>query len=207
MQNNTWPGGDLKTTRAALLDAFPTNETWGPSAIIDVCRKILPRETVATVDTGAHRILLAQQWTCYSPRTLLQSTALCTMGTAVPLAAGYKLASPETPVIAFSGDAGMEMILGELATLRDMNLNIPIIVFVDESLALIEMKQRRDQMKNLGVDFNGTNFADVAKAIGGRGVIASSRETLKVALHNALTAETFSVIACSIGRKAYEDRF
>ena len=76
-------------------------------------------------------------WRCPAPRTLLQSSGLCTMGCALPLAIGYKLAKPGRPVIAFMGDAGLEMILGELATLRDLNLNVLVVVFVDQSLALI----------------------------------------------------------------------
>ena len=200
-----WPGREPELTRAALLSAFPKTVAWGPAAIIDVCRKVMPRHSVATVDTGAHRILLAQQWECYAPRTLLQSTGLCTMGTAVPLAAGYKLAAPETPVIAFSGDAGLEMVLGELATLRDKNISFPIIVFADDSLALIEMKQRGNQMANCGVDFGGTDFEGVARAMGGKGKTVHSRTELQDALNEALHAASFTVISCPIGRRAYED--
>ena len=45
------------------------------------------------------------------------------------------LASPERAVVAFTGDAGLEMILGELATLRDLKLPVIVVVFVDASLA------------------------------------------------------------------------
>lgn len=205
-RNGAWPGGEPAAVRAALAEAFPGDEAWGPAAVIDVCREVLPRGTVAAVDTGAHRILLAQQWECYGPRTLLQSTGLCTMGTAAPLAAGYKLAAPETPVAAFSGDAGMEMILGELATLRDAALSFPIIVFVDRSLALIELKQRRDGLDNCGVDFGGTDFAAAAEAMGGRGVTATNRDELRRAVHDAMASPAFTLIACPIGRKAYDGR-
>ena len=201
-----WPGKEPDLTRAALLSAFPKTGDWGPAAIIDVCREVMPRESVATVDTGAHRILLAQQWECYAPRTLLQSTGLCTMGTAVPLAAGYKLAAPEAPVIAFSGDAGLEMVLGELATLRDKNINFPIVVFADDSLALIEMKQRGNGMTNCGVDFGRTDFEGVAKAMGGKGKTVRSRTELQDTLNEALNAASFTVISCPIGRKAYEGK-
>ena len=95
-------------------------------------RQAMPRNTIAAVDTGAHRILLSQAWECYEPRGLMQSTALCTMGVALPLAIGRKLAEPERPLIAFCGDAGLEMILGELATARDLRLAIPVVVFVDD---------------------------------------------------------------------------
>jgi len=206
-RNGAWPQGQAVAAKTELVRAFPRDETWGPGAVIDVCREIFPRNGVASVDTGAHRILLAQQWECYVPRTLLQSTGLCTMGTAVPLAAGHKLALPDVPVIAFTGDAGMEMILGELATLRDARLAIPIIVFVDESLALIELKQRRDGMDNRGVDFGGTDFPAAAAAMGGRGVAAGNRAELRAAVTEALSADTYTVIACPIGRQAYDGRF
>lgn len=206
-RNGAWPDGQPAQVREQLTSAFPSDDIWGPAAVIDVCRDVFPRDGVATVDTGAHRILLAQQWVCYGPRTLLQSTGLCTMGTAVPLAAGHKLAQPETPVMAFCGDAGMEMILGELATLRDAALAFPIIVFVDESLALIEMKQRRDEMENCGVDFGGTDFAAAAQALGGNGITVDNRDDLRDAVTTAFVSDSFTVIACPIGRRAYDGRF
>ncbi|MEK9722203.1 MAG: thiamine pyrophosphate-binding protein [Rhodospirillaceae bacterium] len=206
-RNGAWLGGEPAEVRAALAAAFPRDEAWGPAAVVDVCRQVFPRDGVAAVDTGAHRILLAQQWDCFAPRTLLQSTGLCTMGTAVPLAAGHKLAKPDVPAMAFTGDAGLEMILGELATLRDQALALPVVVFVDESLALIELKQRHDGMNNRGVDFGGTDFAAAARALGGYGVVAADREALRAAMTDALVADRFTVIACPIGRKAYDGRF
>jgi len=110
-------------------------------------------------------------------------------------------------VIAFTGDGGMEMILGELATLRDMRLPVVIVVFVDESLALIELKQRANKQDNLGVDFGGTDFAKLAEIMGGIGVTATDRTTLESAIADGLRADTFTLIACPIGRKAYDGRF
>lgn len=49
-------------------------------------------------------------WDCPAPRgSVLQSSGLCTMACAVPLAAGTKLGRPSVPVLAFVGDAGLEM--------------------------------------------------------------------------------------------------
>ncbi len=204
--HQTWPAGEPQKIKDALAKAFPRDEAWGPAAVIDAARRAFPREGFAAVDTGAHRILLSQQWECYVPRRLAQSTGLCTMGCALPLAMGHKLANPETPVIAFTGDAGMEMILGELATLRDMKLPVVVVVFVDESLALIELKQRGNGQGNLGVDFGGTDFPAVAEAMGGRGIWASSRGDIEAAIQDGLDADTFTLIACPIGRKAYDGR-
>ncbi len=204
--SETWPDGEPAAAKARLREKLSVDETWGPAAIIDEARKVCPRNTVATVDSGAHRIVLSQIWECYEARGLLQSTALCTMGCAVPLAIGRKLAEPERPVIAFIGDAGLEMFLGELATARDLKLGIPIVVFIDEQLGLIELKQRGLQMPNVGVDFDGTDFTAVAKAMGGHGVVASTREELNEAVTESFKADTFTLISAPIGRRAYDGR-
>lgn len=203
---DTWPKGEPAAAKETLAGAFGQNEAWGPAAIVETVRAALPRNGVATVDSGAHRILLSQVWSCFNERQLLQSTGLCTMGCALPLAIGAKVAEPERPVVCFTGDAGLEMILGELATLRDLKLAVPVVVFVDRSLALIELKQRGVGMKNLAVDFDGTDFAAVGQALGGRGVTVDNREALARAMQEALSADTFTMLACTFDRKAYDGR-
>lgn len=202
----TWPDGEPAAAKEVLSGAYGQNEAWGPAAIVETVRAALPRNGVATVDSGAHRILLSQVWSCFGERQLLQSTGLCTMGCALPLAIGAKVADPDRPVVCFTGDAGLEMILGELATLRDLKLAVPVVVFVDRSLALIELKQRGIGMKNLAVDFDGTDFAAVGQALGGRGVTVETRAELATAIQQALAADTFTVLACKFDRKAYDGR-
>ena len=203
---NTWTGGEIPAARAALAKAFHIDEEWGPAAVVNEARKACPAGTVATVDSGAHRIVLSHVWECDHIGGLLQSTALCTMGCAVPLAVGRKLAEPGRPVIAFVGDAGLEMFLGELATIRDLKLGIPIVTFVDEQLGLIELKQRNSQMANLGVEFSGTDFNGVARAMGGYGAVARSREELNSAISESFDRDSFTVISAVIGRNAYDGR-
>jgi acetolactate synthase-1/2/3 large subunit len=203
----TWPDGEPAAARAKLRGFFASGGDWGPSRIVEVVRAALPREAVATVDSGAHRILLSQLWDCYAPRGLLQSTALCTMGGALPLAIGYKAARPEAPVVAFTGDAGLEMVLGELASLRDLGLPLIIVVFVDASLALIEMKQRRAGLANLGVDFGATDFPALARALGGHGVGVRDAATLEREVGAALDREGFTLLACEVPRQSYDGLF
>ena len=220
-----WPQGEPAAVRLALKAAFgPTpgmadgrppgrgQPNWGPATAFHTIRRVLPRHAVVTADSGAHRILLSQAWEAYQPRTLLQSSALCTMGCAVPLAIGAKLATPDTPVVAFVGDAGMEMVLGELATLRDLALPVVIVVLVDSSLALIELKQRRSKLPNVGVDFGATDFAAVAEAMGGHGVVVGDAPhvapaQLATSMVDALDRDRFTLIACQIGRRPYDGTF
>ena len=201
-----WTDKQPDRVKQALRDAFADDADFSPTTVIETARSLLPNNTVATVDAGAHRILLSQLWTCYRPHTLLQSTGLCTMGCALPLAIGYGIAETSAPVVAFVGDAGLEMVLGELATLRDSERAVIVIVFVDASLALIELKQRNLGMQNRGVDFPKTDFAAIAHALGGGGIDAYDQEQLARAIKDALVADTFTVIACHLPRQAYDGR-
>jgi acetolactate synthase I/II/III large subunit len=205
---STGPSARAVQLRADLKKAFSARGDWGPDIAFDVLRKAVPRDAVATADSGAHRILLSQQWECYRERGLLQSSALCTMGCALPLAAGYKFAAPDTPVLAVMGDAGLEMVAGELATLRDLKLPVIICVMVDRSLTLIEMKQRGSQLPNAGVDFGATDFVAVARAFGGHGASVADPTSLRREVAAALKrTDVFTLLAIEIGTRAYEGRF
>lgn len=205
--HDTWPGGDPATTKAALAKAFPQDDEWGPEGVIAEARAALPPSTRASVDSGAHRILLSQMWDCPMPRALIQSTALCTMGCAVPMAMGLALADPHSPAVGFVGDGGFLMVAGELTTAADMGLKPIIIVFVDASLALIELKQRQRQLKNAGVDYpRKHDIAGIGRAMGGAGVTVRNRAALRAAIEGALEADTFTVIAAEIDRGGYDGR-
>jgi len=202
-----WADDSIAKAQANLKAAFTAPDTWGPAQAMAITRRVMPTNTIATADSGAHRILLSQMWTCTEPRQLLQSSALCTMGVAVPMAIGFAMAKPDVPVIAFTGDAGMEMVMGELATLRDSKRPVIIFTFVDQSLALIELKQRKTGRDNLGVDFPGTDFEAVGNALGGTGVTVSDPAGLEAALNDALNRDGFTLLACVIDRKAYDGTF
>ena len=207
-----WPGDAIGTAKAALAALFRGPEIrgpeiWGPHAVFRTLRRIMPPQTIVTADSGAHRILVSQMWQCDAPRLMLQSTALCTMACAVPLAAGAKMGRPDLPVLAFVGDAGLEMGAGELATLRDLRLPVILCVLVDESLALIEMKQRAGQRPTLGVEFGGTDFPALARAFGGFGVWVEDTAALAQAAREALSRDHFTLIAARIGKRAYDGAF
>ena len=201
-----WSDGEIPRTRAALAEAFPLSDDWGPAGVIAECIATLPGDTALTADSGAHRILLSQMWPCSSPRQMVQSSGLCTMGCAVPLAIGRKLAEPDRCVVSFSGDAGFLMVAGELATAAEMGLAPIFVVFVDASLALIELKQRQRQLPNAGVDFGRHDFAAIGRAFGGAGQTVRNRAELRAALKTAMQAETFTVIAAEIDREGYDGR-
>ncbi|MCU0800617.1 MAG: thiamine pyrophosphate-binding protein [Rhodobacteraceae bacterium] len=202
-----WPDGAASQARGALQAAFAAPADWGPHQVFQTLRRVMPPETIITADSGAHRILVSQMWQSPGPRQVLQSSGLCTMACAVPLAAGAALGPAPGPVLAFVGDAGLEMGAGELATLAALRLPVVICVLVDNSLSLIEMKQRGSQRPNLGVDFAGTDFAALARAFGGHGVAVDDAQTLAQVANEALQRKTFTLIAAQIARRAYDGAF
>lgn len=199
-----WPDAGWQEIRDRYWEAFSPRSDWGPDVAIAEMMAVAPDDTVITADSGAHRILLSQQWRAKLPRAVLQSSALCTMGCALPLAMGFKHAAPGRPVIGFMGDAGLEMVLGELATLRDLGLPLVVVVFVDRSLSLIELKQRRSGLQNAGVDFGRTDFAALARAFGGNAITVSGPGEAGPALEDAFGAGRFTLIEVEIPRRAYD---
>ncbi|MEL6689104.1 MAG: thiamine pyrophosphate-binding protein [Pseudomonadota bacterium] len=198
---------EAKALRTALRETFAATDSWGPGQIIATCQDVLPDDVLATCDSGAHRILLSQMWQAHFPRALTQSTGLCTMGCSMPLAMGAQIVEPERTIVSFMGDAGFLMTTGELATAAERGLKTIFVVFVDSSLALIELKQRQRQMKNAGVDFGLHDYAAIAQAFGGAGATVTSKAELEAALEAAQEADTFTVIAALFDRKAYDGTF
>jgi acetolactate synthase I/II/III large subunit len=201
------PAPKITTLKSALAAAFAPEPEWGPGVVFETLRRLAPPGTVATADSGAHRILMSQMWRCDEPRSLLQSSGLCTMACSLPLAMGYQLARPERQVIAVMGDAGLEMGIGELTTLRDLGMPVLVVVLQDERLALIDLKQRASGRPQSGVSFGATDFAAVAQAYGGMGVTVSTQAELeRAALAAFARRDCFTLIAARIAPDAYEGR-
>jgi len=190
--------------RTALRQTFAAGGDFDPRAIAHAIRATWPDEGFVSVDTGAHRIVFNQAFEARVPHRIVQSSGLCTMGCAVPLAIGIAVATDE-PVLAVVGDGGLDMVLGELLTARDLNVPLVVVVIDDQSLGLIALKQARDGLPRLGVDLGATRYADVANAMGGHGVRAESQAALKRAILDARTRGGLTVIHCPISKSAYED--
>jgi acetolactate synthase-1/2/3 large subunit len=200
-----WPEREPMRVRSALRAAFAPDPSAGfsPLAVAAVLSRMLPESARLTIDTGAHRIVLSQALRARWPGQILQSNGLCTMGYALPCAIGLALASGRM-LLAAMGDGGLEMVLGELATLRDLALPVIVIVFDDQSLALIDQKQQDAGLRRRGVWLGATDHVALAEAFGGRGVRVHDVGALEQALAEALrTRDRFSVISCALARGEY----
>ena len=113
--------------RKEVNDALDTpSRGLSPQRAMEVARAVLPRETMATCDAGASRLLVVQKWQSYGPREFLTSNGLGSMGYAMPGALAARLAYPDRPVVAFTGDGGLLMAVADLQTA--MREKLPFMV-------------------------------------------------------------------------------
>src|SRR5690606_2555450 len=106
----------------------------------------LPADARITIDAGAHMLPVLHLWHCEEPNHSLISRGLSTMGFALPAAIAAALAEPERTTVAFTGDGGLMMCLGEMGTAIQQGCAPIVVVFNDSALTLIGAKQKRRQL-------------------------------------------------------------
>ncbi|MFV0592962.1 MAG: thiamine pyrophosphate-binding protein [Draconibacterium sp.] len=151
-----WENNQLGERKNRMLQKLaPPPGSFGPRAILDELRKVFPDEGILTVDVGAHLHLLGQQWRTPKPGKLMMTNGWSGMGFAIPAAMAAKMCYPQLPVAALMGDGGFYMTVGELATVKRLNLNIVFVVINDSSLSLINIKQaKKNYDSHYGTDWN-----------------------------------------------------
>jgi acetolactate synthase-1/2/3 large subunit len=139
---NDWDLGAMAERRAAMFARLgPSNQGFGPKGALAVLREVLPRDGIMTCDVGAHTHLIGQLWATPAPGLQIMTNGWSTMGFGIPSAIAAKLMCPGKHVCAVVGDGGFLMTAGELATAARLNLNVVIVLFADNELALIRIKQ------------------------------------------------------------------
>lgn len=116
-------------------------ETTPGAYLIAPLRRVLPRNAIVACDVTAMALWLYAQFPVYEPNTLLSAAAYITMGWGVPAAAGAKIAAPERPVVAVTGDGGFMMSCQELATIASEGLDLTIVIVNDQCLSTIARLQ------------------------------------------------------------------
>ena len=222
--------GNLKSLMSALAADCAEGQGWGeksaatfrddvvkalntpakglsPQRAMEVARGVLPRDTIATCDAGASRLLVVQKWQSYGPREFLTSNGLGSMGYAIPGALGARLAHPDRPIVAFTGDGGFMMAVAELQTAVREKLPITVVVLDDEEIGLIRVKQEIKGIDRYGVGIGGMDWESLARGFGAEGVTVHSENELQDALSKAKHTEQTTVIAAKIDGSGYVDQF
>jgi acetolactate synthase-1/2/3 large subunit len=138
------------------------------------------------VDAGAHMFSVMAFWPCHQPLDVLISNGLATMAYALPAAIAAAMNTSDRMVVAFTGDGGLLMCLGELSTAVEQGTHIIVIVFNDQSLSLIDIKQQASGFPSRGMRWQTPNFSQVMEGLGGRGYQVENLQQYRQALNEAL---------------------
>jgi acetolactate synthase-1/2/3 large subunit len=132
------------------------------------------------------------------PRTYLTSSYFATLGYSFPLSLGAKVAAPERPVVALTGDGGFMYALPELATAVQYGIGVVVVVFVDNAFGASKNDQMtRYEKRVVGTTLHNPSFAEVARVFGARGERVTP-DRLDTALREALAAEGPTVLEVPI---------
>jgi acetolactate synthase-1/2/3 large subunit len=172
--------------------------------VVAVAAERLAARTRVTVDAGAHMFAATMLWPVSTPNQMLISNGLSTMGFALPAAIGASLAERGRAHVALTGDGGLLMCAGELLTAAREKLPICVIVFRDDSLSLIEIKQQRKGFRSAGVRLPGVNWCAIAEGFGVAAFPADDEAQLEAAIDAATAIDGPSVIEARIDRSNYQ---
>jgi acetolactate synthase-1/2/3 large subunit len=133
-------------------------------------------EAVVVTDVGQHQMWEAQYYHHNTPRSLITSGGLGTMGFALPAAIGAKVARPDAEVWVVVGDGGFQMTMCELATIVQENLDVKIAIINNGYLGMVRQWQEFFYEKRYAATpLVNPNFAKLGEAFGIRSRTVSSR--------------------------------
>ena len=136
-------------------------------------------DAIFTCDVGTPTIWAARYLTMNGKRRLLGSFTHGSMASALPQAIGAQQTYPGRQVISLSGDGGMAMLMGDLLSLRQLQLPVKIIVFKNNSLAFVELEMKAAGFVEFGTDLQNPNFAKIAEAAGVLGLTAETPQDVR----------------------------
>jgi pyruvate dehydrogenase (quinone) len=156
-----------------------------PQYVAATVDKLAAADAVFTVDVGTPCIWAARYLRMNGTRRLIGSFSHGSMANALPHAIGAQATQPGRQVIALSGDGGLAMLLGELLTLRQMQLPVKIVVFNNGALSFVELEMKAAGIPTFATDLVDPDFTGIARAAGLFGARVEKASDLEDALRAA----------------------
>ncbi|WP_295619179.1 thiamine pyrophosphate-binding protein [uncultured Methanobrevibacter sp.] len=129
---------------------------------------------------------------------LLFSGGFGPMGYGLPGSIGVAVAHPYDNVVVICGDGDIQMVIQELATIREYDLNINVFIINNSQLGIIrQWEETIYDMENYQVDLTNPDFAKLANDYGIDSMKAETKEDLEIAIESALnSSHAFLVDVC-----------
>jgi acetolactate synthase-1/2/3 large subunit len=178
--------------RAAIRDASASalqqiQSVQPQMAYLNILREVLPSNAIVTDEMSQVGFTSWYGFPIYEPRTFISSGYQGTLGSGFPTALGAKVAHPDRPVVAITGDGGFMFGVQELATAVQFKIAVVTLIFNNSSYGNV----RRDQRERFGgrvvaSDLVNPDFVKLAESFGVGAARVTSPEEFRPALEKAL---------------------
>ena len=165
-----------------------------PEYVAYLVDKLADDDAIFTVDTGMSAVWAARYLKAGANRYLTGSFNHGSMANAMPMAIGAGLSQPDRQVIAFCGDGGISMLLGDLMTISQYQIPVKIIIFNNSSLAMVKLEMRVEGYMDWQTDMVNPDFVKLAEAMNISAWEAKVPEDVELALSNGFKHKGPAVI-------------
>ena len=178
--------------RAAIRDASATalreiQQVQPQMAYLNILREVLPHDAIVTDELSQVGFASWYGFPVYEPRTFITSGYQGTLGAGFPTALGAKVAHPDRPVVAITGDGGFMFGVQELATAVQFNIGVVVLVFNNNAYGNVRRDQRQHfDGRVVASDLVNPDFVKLAESFGVATARVTSPEGFRPALEKAL---------------------
>ncbi len=202
-RNESWlrEAETLRAQRQARLAAEEglTAKPMKPQRVYAELRRMLPPETIVTLDAGAAPAYGYDRLRFARPRTFLTPLDLGGLGFAFPVALGAKLGRPEAPVVAIHGDGGYLMNAQELETAVRHGIGVVTIVMNNNCWGSEKAYQKHFYGgRYIGCDIGNPRYDQFARLFGAAGYYVEHPDQVGDAVKKALSESSPAVIEIPI---------
>ncbi len=178
--HNEWIDTLNEYKRTIFRKRNPDPNYVDPAEFIKKLSLKMQKDGIYVADVGQNQI-----WSCayhiVREGRFMTSGGMGTMGYSIPAAMGAKLACPDRQVIAVCGDGSFQMSMMELATMRQHNIPVKIVVLKNNYLGMVREFQHYNYKDHYSVvDLSGS--PDLEK-------LAAAYEMKFIRLHNMEKAD------------------
>ncbi|MFY9530328.1 MAG: thiamine pyrophosphate-dependent enzyme, partial [Candidatus Acidiferrales bacterium] len=172
-----------------------------PQYVAKVINELAAKDAIFTCDVGTPTIWAARYLAMNGKRRLLGSFSHGSMASALPQAIGAQLVYPDRQVITLSGDGGLAMLMGDLLSLRQLDLPVKLIVFDNSALAFVELEMKAAGILDFATELHNPDFAKMAEAAGVLGLKANVPEQVRPMLVQALSHPGPALVEVVVNRQ------
>ena len=172
--------------------------------LVSALRREIPDEGVLVADMTGPAYVAISEYPAYKPFTFMHPVGFGTLGFAVPAAIGAKLAMPDVPVVALTGDGGFQFTMAEVAVACREGLPLPIVVWNDDGFGEIRRNEAARRFpRAIAVDNPAPDFQALAASWGTAYARTSTGREIAEALKHAFGECRPSIIEITPKERTY----